>query len=261
MKKESFNKENPLELFSQLVKVLSKKQTPEMKQIISELKSLSGKAFEELKKEEQELVEANKKSSELIINSILKKSFKEKSSLDIKKTYLSKDKETFSYKELEEELWREKIKEAKKVFKINFDLENNESSKERKSFTIINKIDEDNEHVYQFNCELWIAGGDWEFPVYYFKCQLVDGSIYLEEGEEISFPHSIQSYNNAHFVLIPDNKNGNSTLVESDKKGFLTAAYNSEHSEKDFEKKDPKKAWQWLETYLFNYIKEYVNKL
>lgn len=73
MKKESFNKENPLELFSQLVKVLSKKNTPEMKQIISELRSLSVKAFEELKKEEQELVEANKKSSELIINSILKK--------------------------------------------------------------------------------------------------------------------------------------------------------------------------------------------
>lgn len=74
MNKQSFNKENALELFSQLVKVLSKKNTPEMKKIISEIKSLSSKAFEELKREDiEELVEASKKESfEIIVNSILK---------------------------------------------------------------------------------------------------------------------------------------------------------------------------------------------
>jgi len=49
--KESFNKFNPTELFSQLVAVLSReKDRGQMDKLIKDLKSLSGKIFVELKK-------------------------------------------------------------------------------------------------------------------------------------------------------------------------------------------------------------------
>jgi hypothetical protein len=49
MKKQLFNKFNPQDLFSQLVKVLSQKDSDEMKEIIRDLRSLSSKVFKELK--------------------------------------------------------------------------------------------------------------------------------------------------------------------------------------------------------------------
>lgn len=52
MKKKSFNKYNPTDLFSQLVKVLSgKSDAGNMDKLIRDLKGLSSKVFIELKKE------------------------------------------------------------------------------------------------------------------------------------------------------------------------------------------------------------------
>lgn len=48
MEKKAFNKENPSELFSQLVKVLGRTNTPEMGKILRELKDVSKKVYTEL---------------------------------------------------------------------------------------------------------------------------------------------------------------------------------------------------------------------
>lgn len=51
MKKQSFNKENPTELFSQLVKVLTReKDRGKMTRLIDDLKDVSKKVFVEIKK-------------------------------------------------------------------------------------------------------------------------------------------------------------------------------------------------------------------
>ena len=51
MEKKSFNKENVTELFSQIVKVLERDiKTPAAKEIVKNIKQISSKAQEEIKK-------------------------------------------------------------------------------------------------------------------------------------------------------------------------------------------------------------------
>lgn len=61
MDKISFNKENPTELFSQLVKILQRDgNSPEIPQLIQEAKKLSSKVQDALKKGKSQTYEAVK---------------------------------------------------------------------------------------------------------------------------------------------------------------------------------------------------------
>lgn len=69
MKKQAFNKENPADLFSQLVKVITReKDRGNMIRLIPDVKSLSGKIFTEWKKPKI----AHKRKVEVLADLIMK---------------------------------------------------------------------------------------------------------------------------------------------------------------------------------------------
>ena len=180
-----------------------------------------------------------------------------KYALDMKKRSLPKDEDPFTYKTIADDLWWDLWSNAKKEFNTSFDLENNDSTKERRAFIFTRKEKDGFEHTYKFNCELWIAGGDWEYPCYYFKCQLVDGSLYEDDdGPRLPFPGPIGKFKQSHFILIPPKDGGNSRLVKTDKGGF-TAPDNNEVNDKEVPELEPKKAWEWIQKYLQKLIEDY----
>ena len=152
-----------------------------------------------------------------------------------KMKYLGKKDDIFSYSEMTKDMWRDKVKEAQERFSIGFDLENNDSNKEKRNISFGEKGNFGN--YFNFNCELFSAGGDWENPVYYFRCQLLDGHIKID-GNELS------TYSNPHFVMIPPKEAGNTTLTEGGK-DFKWHAIDNQQP--DPEERDSKKAWTWLE--------------
>jgi len=69
MNKVSFNKENPVDLFSQLVKVLSRKNDKgQMESLIQQLKEISSKIFSELNTKERK----NMTNLDKIVDDVLK---------------------------------------------------------------------------------------------------------------------------------------------------------------------------------------------
>lgn len=180
-----------------------------------------------------------------------------KAALAVVKRSIPKDDESFTYKVIAEDMWRDLWKEATEHFNTNFDWENNESSGERKTIKITHK-DEDLDFNYKFNCELFIAGGDWEVPCYYFRCQITDGSFY-EDKEKLMFPGMLSAYGTAHFILIPPKDHGNTCLMKNEK-GKWMALQNSETRDEDIPELDSKKAWQWVLNYLKSMVKDYVDK-
>lgn len=140
-------------------------------------------------------------------------------------------KEDFNYETPAKEMWRDLIRDAMKEFDISFDLENDDKVVGRDI-----KIGKGGD-INKFYCELWKAGGDWQNPIAYFRCELKDG--YLEE------PHHSQ-YNDPHFVFIPGVDEGNPHLVRT-KNGRWSAPDNEDDGDGE---PDEKLCWQSLEEYL-----------
>lgn len=174
-----------------------------------------------------------------------------------------KDKEIFNYSSVVKDLWIPVIAAGKKFQNISFDLENNDTTKQKKTIVIKKNLRVDQPIKYVINAELCKAGGDWEYPVMYFKLEFThDYGIIRNRNElEPEFVWDLERdykglYKN--YVIIPPVDAGNS-LVKTDK-GW--SAYNSDEVNKDNEKDvkitdaDMKKAWKWLE----NTINEVVEK-
>jgi hypothetical protein len=174
----------------------------------------------------------------------------------MKKRTLPKKEDVFSYKELADEMWRESWSKAEKQFNTSFDWENNDSTGQKRVINFVDDSDPDIDFHYKFNCDLWSAGGDWEYPCYYFKCQIIDGSTQTYDEDILPFPGPIGQYRDSHFILIPPKDGGNTRLQKSDK-GKWMASQNSDTKDKDVPELDSKKAWNWLEEYLKNYIDAY----
>jgi hypothetical protein len=184
-----------------------------------------------------------------------------KIALDLKKRSIPKNEDVFTYKNIADNMWRDLWAAAKDHFNISFDWENNDSVGQRKVFSFTRKEEDGYEHIYKFNCELWIAGGDWEYPCYYFKCQIVDGSLYSDDdGPKLPFPGSIGTYLQSHFILIPPKDGGNSRLVEhetSKGKKILGAPSDGDVKSDDVPELEPRKAWDWIENYLKDLLDKY----
>jgi len=133
----------------------------------------------------------------------------------------------FDYSSLSNTMWKDKIYDAQKEFNINFDLENDDSDTER-------SIKIDNDGKATFDCQLCIAGGDWESSVIYFRCQLKDG-----------YATGLDRFTDPYFVFIPSKTQGNFSLKKS-KKGFVA----SDANEDDCEDNDEKKCWDSLKEHL-----------
>ena len=139
-------------------------------------------------------------------------------------------KEEFCYNQTSRDMWRELVHDTQKQFDISFDLENDSDVVGRDIVT--------NDH--KFYCELWKAGGDWQNPICYFRCEIKNG--YIEDP--LLSPHS-----HPHFVYIPGIDEGNPHLTRT-KKGKWSAP--DTDSYEDGEEPDEKLCWQSLEKYLEN---------
>lgn len=86
-------------------------------------------------------------------------------------------KKEFSYNSELRDLWRQLIKDEMDRVSISFDLENNDivSSK-----TINLDIQDDKRSDTEFKVfsEMYAAGGDWECPNVYFRCQIFTKTDY-----------------------------------------------------------------------------------
>lgn len=184
----------------------------------------------------------------------------------------NKDKEIFNYKYLIKDAWRPLIKWAQTFQKINFDLENDDSLGEKKTILIKKLLREDQPIKYEFNCELFRAGGDWECPVLYFKVEFThDYSVIDYNRSEIEYV--FDDYKNKPktnlsncYVMIPGPEDGNH-LVES-KNGGFTAYTDESLKGKGLEQKDvkiteedKKKAWKWLEETFVNLVEKRHKRL
>lgn len=145
----------------------------------------------------------------------------------------SKDKDFFTYQSINDKMWNDEIEEAKNEFGVNFNTENNDSMDDRE----VVKIDD-----AEFACEMWSAGGDWEFPLRYFKCQLKSGYV---SGRS--------TYTDPHFVFIPNGKQGNGHLVKDGDKWICPDA---DGNDVDEEARDEDKCWDSLK----DYLRELVDK-
>ncbi len=160
------------------------------------------------------------------------------------------EKEFFTYNTISSDMWYELIKEAKKEQKIFFDLENNESKKQQRTIKILDKKDTPPTNEYIFNCELFTAGGDWEVPVNYFRCQLIKG--YLEDRT---------SYRRPYFIYIPKKIEGNYNLVPNLKSDGTWHAPDNSYYKKGIDPEvNDKDCWKALDGYLRKIVEDYIEK-
>lgn len=155
----------------------------------------------------------------------------------------------FSYDNMSKDMWRDKVHEAKKQFKILFDLENDYTVKKQRKITIPQSYWE---HIdCTFKCELFSAGGDWEEPVYYFRCQIVKG-----------YALDVATYRNSHFVYIPGKKEGNYHLLPSGSKNYQWAAPNNDTYHKGIDpERNERDCWKALEMYLKDLVEKEIDKI
>jgi len=97
----------------------------------------------------------------------------------------------------------------------------------------------------KFRCELRQAGGDWENPSQYFRCQLIDG-----------YAKDISQYSDPYFCVIPDGDNGNTNLIKSDSGGWVATG----NSDTDGEDLKDKKCWKFLKEYLTDLVNQAIEE-
>lgn len=93
---------------------------------------------------------------------------------DLLERLLLVEKEEFNYDELHRTLWYSLIKNEQKAVGITFDLENDERVGELKEIEL--DLKHPSGEPVRIFAQLYTAGGDWEDPVGYFRCQEVNAS-------------------------------------------------------------------------------------
>lgn len=160
------------------------------------------------------------------------------------------DNNFFTFGQMISDKWNGLIHDTQKEQKIYFDLENNSSCKQQRVLTLKDKKDNSSANEYKFSCELFSAGGDWQVPVRYFRCQLIKG--YLTDKS---------NYRNSHFIYIPKKTEGNYHLVPSSKSdGSWHAPDNSYYKDEIDPKVNERDCWKSLIEHLKDMIVEYTSK-
>ena len=165
------------------------------------------------------------------------------------------DKEFFNYPDHIKEIWNDLFTNANKEYNIIFNRENDYPIKQRKIKFDNPRTNNDIWPSYKFDCELWAAGGDWEYPTYYFRCQA--------KGKRTPPMSDVFGYSSdSLFVFYPSKEEGNLHLIKGkNTKGetIWSPPHNSEVAEKDVSEKDEKKCWEALNKYLQGLIKKDVD--
>lgn len=173
-----------------------------------------------------------------------------------------KDDQIFNYRSVIESKWRSLIKKAQDFQKIHFDLENNDSTGEKKTLYIKKDLRKDQPVKYEFNIELYKAGGDWEMPVMYFRIEFTTDYSVVYGRKELEAPEYVwdldgESYDGLykHYVLIPG---PDINKLEKRKDGYGAFSDNGSPKSKDYKltEEDLKKAWKWVEDVLTKVVDE-----
>ncbi len=163
------------------------------------------------------------------------------------------EKEQFSYQMLIKDFWVDKMKKAKNKFNVWFDLENNDAANKT-----IRKIEIPQTHwehtKCRFMCQLWSAGGDWEHPVYYFRCQTVDGYAYDPDFGNLS------TYSNSHFIFIPGKTQGNYHLVKGQKDKWI-APHDGDYKKGIDPERNEQAAWKSLKEFLTTLVDNEIKRI
>lgn len=175
-----------------------------------------------------------------------------------------KDQEIFNYENLTDGVWHNKVKEAQEFQNISFDLENDDSTNQKRIFYVPKNLRKNQPIKYQINAELYHAGGDWEWPVMYFRVQFVH-DYGIRNNKYYQNPKFIWDNENSHsdlhncYVIIPPIEAGNK-LVKGEKGHYR--AYNDEEITKENKKtaaiteEDERNCWKWLKTTLEKLVDE-----
>ena len=146
----------------------------------------------------------------------------------------------FSYGDETRELWKALVHAEQKRVNIRFDLENDDSVDDEKVIPLDIKGGQDKEYSYKAIVRRCQAGGDWQSPNCYFRCQ-------IESQYDNSGPYSPKF----KAIVIPIK--GNVNLIKSDK------GYTATDTEKFVRQtpKDIKLATEEMKKELVNRIKAY----
>ena len=161
------------------------------------------------------------------------------------------EEEGFNYTYIAKDMWYELIKKAKEEYNIYFDLENDDSVSDYRVIRFPVFKDEDGKEFgkgRKFLCQMFKAGGDWEVPVIYFRCQLQGGHLNSKITDNGKYRMD------KCFVVIPNKENGNYHLVKEKDKWM---APNNNYYKKDIDPEPSEKdSWKYLNFFL----KELVTK-
>ena len=186
-----------------------------------------------------------------------------------------KKKEIFDYNSITSDAWNELIHDAQEVQRINFDLENNDSMGDKRTFYVKKNLRKDQPVKYEFNVELMDAGGDWEMPVMYFRVEFTHDYFYgkLWKGQEdpkYTFQTEKKPGKKLYksYVIIPPSEAGNKIIKgDSDSGKYDWFAYQNDGLSKEEEKEaritdqNKKDVWQWLVDLLGNLVEKYHEPL
>lgn len=153
-----------------------------------------------------------------------------------------KDLEEFSYGDSIRTLWDNMLRKEMDRANIHFDLENNDG------WDIKTKdIDfEHNDYQYRVKARICWAGGDWEAPICYFRCQIEDRMFFDRDRKWGRWGPKFKT------IIIPEK--GNLNLTDGEKGGKVARA--AEDSSKE-EIKD-NELWKEMVNLVTKRIKDYM---
>lgn len=155
----------------------------------------------------------------------------------------------FKYNTIAKNMWNDKISESQKEFNINFDTENNDSCSSIRDIIIPQK--EENKSDCKIRCQMWCAGGDWQVPIRYFKCQLLEGYI----------PNKSLYSSSQYFIFIPGKTEGNYHLVRNSKRDGWRVPDNGDEYKKGIDPEvNERDCWKSLTEYLTKLVNLEIQK-
>lgn len=170
------------------------------------------------------------------------------------------DRHFFHYDQIATRMWRDLTVQAKKDFKVWFDQENDDMYRRQERVIMIPQT-QWNSTECKFKCRLHQAGGDWENPVFYFRCQLASGYAgHIAKGEYHRLSQ-FNSVNNGCFVFIPSKTEGNYSLIPSKKDGEWKANHGDKHKKGIDPENSDRDCWKSLKGYLSKMVQIEIAKV
>ena len=166
----------------------------------------------------------------------------------------------FQYGQIASRMWRDITVQAKKDFKVWFDQENDDVYKRQERVIVIPQNQWDHTEC-KFKCRLHQAGGDWENPVFYFRCQIVSGYAgHIVKGQYRKLSQ-YSGENNGCFVFIPGKTQGNYSLIPNSKGDGWIANDGDKHKKGIDPENNDRDCWKALKQYLTKMVQMEIDNI